>query len=292
MARRRQVAARTTGSLGPQGRPRGPLRGVLGRGRLPTPQNRLGVPGKPGGPVPFLTPTDPPGGTYDPALDAQERAATRGLGDLRQDTETGGERSLSDYLLARGELERQRAEGAQDYGRTIAGIDRSYGQLARRQAEGQRASGNRGGALAAALARRQENQAIDRAPVDINYQRMNQGVDRRLGAMGVDYQRGTTDRTNTLARAERENAFFGQDVSAQRWYQAKGTGYVPPLGPGAPGAPGGPPGGRPAPKPNPGRAAADAARRAAQQAGRRRRPLYGSRMTQRPARSVRDMLRG
>lgn len=37
--------------------------------------------------TPFAAPTNPPPGTYDPALDAQQRAAERGYGDLLQDIE-------------------------------------------------------------------------------------------------------------------------------------------------------------------------------------------------------------
>jgi len=40
----------------------------------------------------------PPPGTYDPALDAQERAANRGLDDLILDTGTTRDRNLEDLI--------------------------------------------------------------------------------------------------------------------------------------------------------------------------------------------------
>lgn len=203
---------------------------------------------------PFKAPVKPPPNTYDPALDSQERATARGLADTVQDTGKNNQRAFSDLLLARGQLARQRSEGLadiarrrtqeqQDYGRNVAGLNRSYHQLGNRQAQAFQGAGlQRGGALAQAARKRTANYQIERQPLDTNFARFNeqsrlnevrlgQDIDRRTAALGVDYQRGTEDRNLALARARRENTFYGQDVSTQRFYQAKGTGYTAPTRP-------------------------------------------------------------
>jgi hypothetical protein len=50
--------------------------------------------------TPFKAPVNPPPGTYDPAIDAQVRAAQRGYGDLGQDYTVGKTRAQDDYLTA------------------------------------------------------------------------------------------------------------------------------------------------------------------------------------------------
>lgn len=44
----------------------------------------------------------PPPGSYDPTIDANQNAAWRGLGDLRQDVERTNTRSANDLSLAIG----------------------------------------------------------------------------------------------------------------------------------------------------------------------------------------------
>jgi hypothetical protein len=62
-----------------------------------------------------IVPISPPPGTYDPALDAAERASRRGLEDYRQDTDRGLERGATDYGLTRGDQKRQRKYANEDY---------------------------------------------------------------------------------------------------------------------------------------------------------------------------------
>lgn len=171
-----------------------------------------------GGFTPYKTPTSPPSGTYDPALDAQQRAAQRGLGDTTQDVERTGQRSLSDFLLGQGNIVRERTEG-------LADIARSESQTATRQSEGAAASGVfGGGALIEALQKR-------RAHFGLQESRLKDASARRLGGLSVDYQRGVQDRTTALSRAQRENTFFGQDIGQQRWYQARSSGATLPTKP-------------------------------------------------------------
>src|SRR3954463_8562660 len=226
--------------------------------------------------TPFKAPVNPPPGTYDPAIDAQVRAAQRGYGDLGQDYTVGKTRAQDDYLTATGydqadyqnalgdltqthdrslsDLLLGRSRGAEDYNSSIAGLDRSYQRLGGRQAQSAAAAGvSGGGALAQALAKRTANEAIDRAPIDTNYNRflsdsqtqegrVNQDfatgssrlqdqLNRQLGAasLGLDRTYGDQgDETVKLARAGRENTAFGIDATASRWGQAAQTGYTAP----------------------------------------------------------------
>ncbi len=61
-------------------------------------------------PVPFRAPP----GSYDPGLDAAERASQRGLADLLEDTGTANTRDFRDYTQGAGDLNRQRDEGLAD----------------------------------------------------------------------------------------------------------------------------------------------------------------------------------
>jgi hypothetical protein len=233
----------------------------------------------------------PPAGTYDPALDAQMRAAERGFQDLRIDTEQGNERANTNYYQSLGDINqrdteqsfdfqqqadatdrsfsrslsdllRDRARGGEDYGEAIKGLQRNYQRLGNVQAEQATASGQtQGGALAAALRARTENEAIERKPIDTNFQRFTQDsataearnredfalsnadinrrwqrasgdLQRARGDAAQSYQYGVSDRAMQLARGSRELGFYGQDVNAQRLYQATSSGlYNPPAAP-------------------------------------------------------------
>lgn len=218
-------------------------------------------------------PPPPPAGSYDPALDAQLGAARRGYEDLQQDTSTADLRAGVDYGLDRGDIERTsarsladldlghgrgltdlgtaRTRGMEDYGQQIAMLNRSYQQLARRQAEGARVSGVLSGGLALqSAAKRAENQAIERQPLDTSYSRfmsdndlargrldqdwttqrgrVGEDTDQAYGRLALGYERGGQDRTTQLARAGRENTQFGLDVNSQELYQAAQSGYVAP----------------------------------------------------------------
>lgn len=247
--------------------------------------------------TPYQPVTRPPAGTYDPTLDAAERAANRGLGDLTLDYERDAEREQSDYLLAtqgavreRGEgladLRRQRKrgledydrqetrgledygrqerQGLEDYGRQRGTIGLGYQRLGGRQAQSLSQAGVGGGAFAQALAKRAENQGRDLEPIGIGETRLKEATalgskrlrddtrlgrtrlnesvgtsekrlkastERRLGELATRLRRSGEDRTTALSRAQRENLYFGQDTSAARFFQAKGTGYIPPTQP-------------------------------------------------------------
>jgi hypothetical protein len=202
-----------------------------GQGQAHTTPPRPGL-GNPRAFTPFQAPTRPPPGFYDPSLDADERASGRGLGDLAEDVDRANLESRNDLNFGLERIGTSRTRGAEDYGRSVEELNRQYGNLATRQAETARASGNRGGALAQALRKRAGNQAFDRAPIDTNFGRLNQDLDVQQGRLGVEFQRGWDERNLVaLPRAQRENAEFGLDTNAQRWFQSRQAGYEPPTKP-------------------------------------------------------------
>src|SRR5690349_19596385 len=69
--------------------------------------------------TPFVQPTKPPVGSYDPALDASVRASGRGLQDLTSDTGLQDQRSANDYGLGQNNINEQR-------GNTLADLLRNY----------------------------------------------------------------------------------------------------------------------------------------------------------------------
>jgi hypothetical protein len=166
-----------------------------------------------------------PTGSYDPALDAQLGQANRGLGDTRQDIETANARDTVDYGLGQDSINLGYGRTTQDlnttygrttedlktgYGRTNADLDtaysrdqlahgtalqnltRQYGILAGQQGEQANAAGViGGGALLAAAAKRKENQAFDRKPIDTAWQQQQQDISRTRWRAGQDYTTNT-----------------------------------------------------------------------------------------------------
>jgi hypothetical protein len=236
--------------------------------------------------TPYRPPT-PPAGSYDPALDAQLAAARRGLSDLQSQIGTQQARDVTDYasqveqagrqtdqneadlskqwLRGREDIYRDRGRAGEDYNRNVEMLTRQYGQLGRNQLQATNAAGViRGGALLQSAAKRAENQAIDRQPLDTNYQRFMADSSQQESRLGADYatqsQRNEAARTQQLGRlaldyappdaaanplggrrwqdrntqlvtAQREQAFFGQDVGAAKAFQAAGSGWDPPQKP-------------------------------------------------------------
>lgn len=188
-----------------------------------------------GGFTPFQAPANPAPGTYDPSLDANERAAGRGLLDLTQDTERSHNRDWTDTFDERlgslAQLTRQDQYQEQDYGRNTEQLSRNYANLASSQGQNARAAGVRGGGLRQAAMKRAGNQAWEQAPLDtgIARYRTESGVQR--DRIGLDYGRREEDRTTGLSRAGRENAFFGTDTAEQRFFQARQSGAELPTKP-------------------------------------------------------------
>lgn len=175
-------------------------------------------------------PPPPPAGSFDPALTAQREAATRGLRDVRQDTELAGARAGQDFAFGIESVDRSLGRGNEDLDHRTMLLKRSYDQLAARQRDQAAAQGVlRGGAVLQSAAKRAENQAIGQGEIDVDRARLRDDRDVAAGRLGVEFDRGVTDRTTGLARAEREDTAFGLDVGAQKMFQAGQVGYVPPV---------------------------------------------------------------
>jgi hypothetical protein len=228
--------------------------------------------------TPWTAPTTPPAGTYDPALDAQAGAAQRGydylVGDVsdanaRSTAELGFTvqglrrqqgRSLSDLLTAKTRFGEDQSTAAtregQDYGRATADLGTSYARLGESQAGAALMTGTalQGGTIAAALAKRTENQAHDQSGLDLQHTRFGEnlatantryntdyatnvgrvnedfGTDD-LGAIGQatrQYGYGVSDLAKQQQQAGIENVNYQADVGDQRWFQAAQAGYVAP----------------------------------------------------------------
>jgi hypothetical protein len=164
--------------------------------------------------------------------------------------------------LSRGQadLGTSRTRGTEDYNRNVQMLTRQYQQLGRSQLQGINQSGViRGGALLQAAAKRTENQGIDRQPIDTNYNRFladntqagqrlqedyntqsargAEATQTQLGSLALDYSppdannplggRRYQDRNTQLTTAQREQAFFGQDIGNAKIFQASGAGWDP-----------------------------------------------------------------
>jgi hypothetical protein len=200
----------------------------------------------------------PPPGTYDPNLDVGERAATRGYRNTLDDIATSRERGATDFGLGQGDIARQqgevnrqygenlsdlirsRTEGQQDYQTNLQGIARNFSRLGNVQAQRGRQAGLRGGFARQAQRKRDVNQQLERAPVDLGFKRFIEGsklaetrlgqakqrsldeVDRSGGALDLSYQRGDQDLTTTESRAGNEFQNYLQDVAAARQAQYGG----------------------------------------------------------------------
>jgi hypothetical protein len=212
-----------------------------------------------------FTPYQPPpipSGYYDPALDAQRDAATRGLNNTQQDVGLAGRRAGEDYGLdpsdptygysAVGGIEQGFARNTQDlgtaranegvdYGRSVEMLTRNYRQLGRQQGEQARKYGvTSGGVALLSAAKRSENQGLEQRDLDTTHQRAVQGFDTAGTRLGEDrtnalgqaltgYNRGVADRGTSLGRARAEDTFYGTDVGAQKLYQAQQAGYEAPV---------------------------------------------------------------
>lgn len=196
-----------------------------------SPANNIQVHWPAGVPVPGRAPYQPPpipSGFYDPALDAQRNAASRGLNYLQQDVglagrraqedlgyETGqinlgADRGLQDLTLGRdrsmADLSRDRGYENVDYGRNVEALTRNYGQLGRRQAEQSRRYGVTSSGIALlSAAKRNENMGLERRDLDTGHERAQTGYQTALDRSAEDWTIGSgrigEDRASALGRA-------------------------------------------------------------------------------------------
>lgn len=192
----------------------------------------------------WVTPSRPPAGTYDPDIDAQERTAERQNRYNVEDVGRGRERLVTDFGVGQQEIGRSYNEGLadlltertrakQDYGTTLQTIARNFQRLGNVQAQQGRQAGLSGGFEAQAAQKRAANEKLERAPVDLGYQRFQEGSklaeqrlgearDRETGRLNVDYRRGQEDFTTTETRSGEGLEAFRLDASAARQAQYGG----------------------------------------------------------------------
>jgi hypothetical protein len=223
--------------------------------------------------------TDPPAGYYDPNLDVQQRDEQRAFDRNTDDLNLTGERAGTDLglqtkrtgiekartgedfttgtaAIERGagrslsDLLQARTRGGEDYQSSLGNLQRSYERLAGSQGEAARKSGAEltGGVFAQAARKRAENQALDKAPIDLAYQRFTQDSNTSEGRLGEDkktslddllrsrtradedtdwnqdqavlgYGRTTTDIGTALERSGTDHSNFGQDIKAAKQFQ-------------------------------------------------------------------------
>jgi hypothetical protein len=178
-----------------------------------------------------FTPYQPPpipSGYFDPALDAQRQAASRGLLNTEQDVGLAGRRAQEDLGYETGQINtgydrgiqdtefqrsyanadytQQHDWNQQDYDRNVGLLTRQYTQQGRQQAEQARKYGVTSGGIALlSAAKRAENQSIDRSGIDTSYQRAQSGLttahDRTLQGLDTAQSRMGEDKTTALSRA-------------------------------------------------------------------------------------------
>jgi hypothetical protein len=199
--------------------------------------------------------TDPPPGTYDPNLDAQEHAETRAYGNTIDDVATqrlyGGidlgiatdqagtqkTRNLEDYNAQTGALNTSsgrslsdlllgRTRTGEDYNTNLAALDRQYQQLGSSQDQAARKAGAEatGGAFAQSARKRAANEAIDKAPIDTAYQRYVTDSQTNQNRLGEDTATGLADLMRGYKRGDQDvDSSLGQtSLNYQRSMDALG----------------------------------------------------------------------
>jgi hypothetical protein len=177
-------------------------------------------------PAPYQPPI--PAGYYDPSLDAQRDAASRGLLNTEQDVGLAGRRAQEDLGFETGQINTGYQRGIQDteldrsyvnadftqqhdwnqadYERNVGMLTRSTQQLGRQQAEQARKYGVTSGGIALlSAAKRAENESLERQGIDTGYQRaqstLTTGHDRALAGLDTSQRRLGEDRSSQLGRA-------------------------------------------------------------------------------------------
>lgn len=231
-------------------------------------QHKANVAAKRGGTAPNGQPIVPVG-SYDPALDAQLGQQTRGLENLvglapntatgdyggstgtavdratrdliRQggyydtDLQTGTDRTNQTYGRSLDDLLKQRDRDKADYGSNLATLQRNYDILGTNQNAGIRKAGVAGGgAIQQAIDKRTANQALEKAPIDLAYNRALENSqtsqtrlgedkiydlgqlqtthDRGLGELGISTGRAIDDAKLGASQAVREGIFSADDI--------------------------------------------------------------------------------
>lgn len=181
----------------------------------------------------------PPFLTYDPGIEAQRRAAQRGLEDTTQNVKTEGHFAHTDLAQAlrdlgtenarkrqdislsaqRGErklgyqeqdVQTRGARANQDFGTQLANISRQFSQLGQRQTQSANAAGVLdAGTQAASAAARGQNQQLAEAPIHTAQARSQEDLAEALRRLGTARGELGEDTASSLGR-------LGEDTSRSR----------------------------------------------------------------------------
>lgn len=197
---------------------------MLARGKL-SPAHKLRVQEELWGQGQFSwappTPEQLPFGTYDVGLDAQQRAAQRGLGYTGEDIGSQLARLREDFAAGQEDIGKGRTRSTEDYTRNVGQLQRNYDVLRGGQLQNMRQAGGSGGAYQQSQTKRAANQAWEKAPIDTGYARQGQDFDTALARLTQSFGRGETDLNTQLRRAQIEGPAFDYDIGQAKLAQAK-----------------------------------------------------------------------
>lgn len=223
-----------------RGQPYGPTGAPFVPGQSPglypgAPKGKVikGPTGRPFVPFKPLTAGELPPGSYDVGLDANRRAAQRGLGYLEQDTRTADTRGSDDLQTGLASILQGRGYAQENRDISTRNLGTQFKNLRIGQYQAARLAGvARGGALAQSFAKRSANQAVAQGDIERTLSRANQGFDSQQSELALNYQRGVDDRQANLTRSRDETAFMGTDTDAAKMQQAGQSGFAFPVAPG------------------------------------------------------------
>lgn len=175
------------------------------------------------------------GGSTGTTVDRATRDLIRGSGYYDTDLQTGTDRTNLTYGRSLDDLLKQRDRDKADYGTNLATLQRNYDTLGTNQNAGIRKAGVAGGgAIQQAMDKRTANQALDKAPIDLAYNRALENSqtsearlgqdktydlgqlqtthDRGVGELGVSTGRTIDDAKLGASQAITESGFSAQDI--------------------------------------------------------------------------------
>jgi hypothetical protein len=179
------------------------------------------------------------GGTTGRDIGRLGRDLTRGAGYYDEDLATGTDRVNTGAQRSLDDLLKTRKRGDEDYKTNLSDLQRNYDILGTNQNANIRKAGvASGGAIQQAMDKRAANQAHDKAPIDLAYNRAlddSQTIERRLGddkkydlaqlqtthdrgvgELGISTQRQIGDLGDTARIAIREGIYGGADIQAAK----------------------------------------------------------------------------
>lgn len=141
-------------------------------------------------------------------LSRQIAASRLGYDRAGQDLTVQEGTSMRGFDRAGSDLDQRSSRGGEDYSSSVQALTRNYSRLGGSQAQSQRAAGLTGGSAALqAAARRNANQAIDRAPIDQGFSRLTQDIGTARGRLGED-------RSSAVDAFGRARGRLGEDRSS------------------------------------------------------------------------------